>query len=51
MKAHVKWTEAIRFIGGSGSGHGAIMAAFATPAEEMTLGPSPMEMLLLGMSG
>ena len=51
MKARVKWAEAMRFIGGSGSGHGVIMDASAKPAEEITLGPSTMEMLLLGMDG
>jgi len=51
MKARVKWVEAQRFIGGSGSGHGVIMDASATPDGETTLGPSPMEMLLLGMGG
>ncbi|MDD9878077.1 MAG: OsmC family protein [Magnetovibrio sp.] len=51
MKARVKWVEAMRFIGGSGTGHGVIMDASATPEGETTLGPSPMEMLLLGMGG
>lgn len=51
MKARVKWAKAMRFIGGSGSGHGVIMDASATPEGETTLGPSPMEMLLLGMGG
>ncbi len=51
MKARVKWTEAMRFVGGSGSGHGVIMDASATPEGDSTLGPSPMEMLLLGMGG
>ena len=49
MKARVKWAEAMRFIRGSGSGHGVIMDASSTPAEKMTLGPSPMETPLLGM--
>jgi len=51
MKARVKWVEAMRFVGGSESGHGVIMDASATPAGDTTLGPSPMEMLLLGMGG
>ena len=51
MKARVKWVEAMRFVGGSGTGHGVIMDASATPEGETTLGPSPMEMLLLGMGG
>lgn len=51
MKARVKWVEAMRFVGGSGSGHGVIMDASATPEGETTLGPSPMEMILLGMGG
>ncbi len=51
MKARVKWVEARRFVGGSGTGHGVIMDASSTPEGEERLGPSPMEMLLLGMGG
>ena len=49
MKARVKLAEAMRFIGGSGSGHEVIMNASATPEEETTLRSSPMKMLPRGM--
>ena len=51
MKVRVKWTEARRFIWGSGSGHRVIIDASATPQGETRFGPSPMEMLLTGMCG
>ena len=51
MKARVKWTEARRFIWGSGSGHRVIIDASATPQGETRFGPSPMEMLLPGICG
>ena len=51
MKARVKLAEAMRFIGGSGSGHEVILYASATSGEETKLRPSPMEMLLTGMCG
>jgi putative redox protein len=51
MEARVKWVEGLRFIGGSGTGHGVIMDASATADGEQRLGPSPMEMLLLGLGG
>ena len=49
MKARVKLAEAMRFIGGSGSGHEVIMFASATSGEETKLRPSPMEMLPRGI--
>ena len=48
MKARVQWKEKRNFKGTSGSGHGVVMSASA--AEE-SLGPSPMEMVLLGLGG
>ena len=46
MKARVKWTEGNQFIGEADDSHIVIMEAstFKTSA-----GPSPMEMLLMGM--
>jgi len=49
MTTRVKWVEDRIFIGTSGSGHGVVMEAKG-PGEG-SVGPSPMEMLLLGMGG
>ncbi len=51
MTARVKWVEGMRFIGGSGSGHGVIMDGSASPDGEISLGASPMETVLIGMGG
>jgi putative redox protein len=51
MKASANWVEGLRFIGGSGSGHGVIMDGSKADSPGGSLGPSPMEMLLLGMAG
>ena len=48
MKARVKWLEKRSFLGQSGSGHGVVMSG-SKGAD--SLGPSPMEMLLLGLGG
>lgn len=48
MKARVKWIEGTRYLGTSGTGHGVVMEASAA---DQSVGPSPMEMLLLGMGG
>ena len=48
MEARVKWIEKRSFLGHSESGHGVLMSA---SAGEESLGPSPMEMLLLGLGG
>ncbi|NQW00949.1 MAG: OsmC family protein [Rhodospirillales bacterium] len=48
MKARVKWIEGTRYLGTSGSGHGVVMEASAA---DQSIGPSPMEMLLIGMGG
>ncbi len=49
MITRVKWVEDRVFIGTSGSGHGVVMEAKG-PGQG-SVGPSPMEMLLLGMGG
>lgn len=46
MKVRVKWIEGDRFMGESASGHAIVMEASAS---ESSIGPSPMEILLLGM--
>ena len=42
---HVKWTDGLRFIGASRSGHELIIDS------EGAVGPTPMELLLLGTGG
>jgi len=49
MTTKVKWVEDRVFVGTSGSGHGVVMEAKG-PGDS-SVGPSPMEMLLLGMGG
>ncbi len=51
MKASASWISGQRFIGGSGSGHGVIMDGSKSDDPGSSLGPSPMEMLLLGLAG
>jgi putative redox protein len=46
MKTRVSWIQSRSFLGMSEGGHGVVMSASAG-AE--SLGPSPMEMLLLGL--
>ncbi len=48
MEARVKWIEGTRYLSTSGSGHAVVMEASAA---EQSVGPSPMEMLLMGMGG
>lgn len=48
MKARVKWIEGTRYLATSGTGHGVVMEASAA---DQSIGPSPMEMLLMGMGG
>lgn len=50
MRARVKWVEGRTFVGQSGSGHGLIIDG---PTEHggSNLGPSPMELVLLGTGG
>jgi putative redox protein len=47
----VTWVSGLRFIGASGSGHGVIMDGSQSDDPDGSLGPSPMEMLLLGLGG
>ena len=46
MKARVKWIEGDQFMGVTASAHAVVMEASAS---ESSIGPSPLEMLLLGM--
>lgn len=49
MTTRVKWVKDRIFLGTSASGHGVVMEAKG-PGEG-SIGPSPMEMLLLGLGG
>lgn len=49
MANRVKWVENRTFMGTSDSGHTVVMSAKDQNGKSM--GPSPMEMLLLGMGG
>ena len=51
MTSKVTWVSGLRFIAGSGSGHGAIMDGSQTSSSKEVLGPSPMEMVLMGLGG
>ena len=50
MKARIKWVEDRTFIGESGSGHQLVLGTAFGP-EGHTPGPSPMELVLIGMGG
>ena len=50
MKARIKWVQARAFMGESGSGHAVVMGSTLGPAGR-SVGPSPMEMVVLGMGG
>jgi putative redox protein len=49
MKARITWSHDRVFIGESGTGHGVVMSAIGDDGR--SLGPSPMELVLLGMGG
>jgi putative redox protein len=50
MRARIKWVEDRTFIGESGSGHNLVLGTAFRP-EGRTPGPSPMELVLIGMGG
>ncbi len=50
MKARVKWTEELNFVGQSGSGHAVVLGA-SQGTERPALGASPMELVLIGLGG
>jgi putative redox protein len=50
MKARIKWVEDRTFIGESGSGHKIVLGTAFGP-EGRTSGPSPMELVLIGLGG
>ena len=46
MKAKITWSHGRTFIGESGTGHGVVMSSIG--ADGRSLGPTPMEMVLIG---
>jgi putative redox protein len=50
MKARIKWVEERTFVGESGSGHKVVLGTAASPGGP-TPGPSPMELVLIGVGG
>jgi putative redox protein len=50
MKARIKWVEDRTFIGESGSGHKIVLGTAFGP-EGCSPGPSPMELVLIGLGG
>ncbi len=50
MKARVKWIEDRNFLGESDTGHAVVMGSKAGKSG-VAIGPSPMEMVLLGLGG
>jgi putative redox protein len=50
MKARVKWTHDMMFVGETASGHAVVMDA-APDIGGRNLGPRPMELLLLSLGG
>jgi putative redox protein len=50
MKARIKWVEDRTFLGESGTGHKVVLGTALGP-EGRTPGPSPMELVLIGMGG
>ena len=49
LKARITWSHDRVFIGESGTGHGLVMSSVG--ADGRSLGPSPMELVLIGMGG
>ena len=49
MKARITWSHDRAFIGESGTGHGLVMSSIGDDGR--SLGPSPMELVLIGMGG
>lgn len=50
LEATIRWAEAVKFIGTTGSGHSVVMDGPADHGGE-NVGARPMEMLLLGLGG
>jgi putative redox protein len=50
MQARIRWVEGRTFVGESGSGHGLVIDG-PVEAGGRNLGPSPMELVLIGTGG
>ena len=50
MQARIKWLEERTFVGQSGSGHAVVLDA-SVENGGLNLGPSPMELVLIGTGG
>lgn len=50
MEATIRWAEAVKFIGTTGSGHSVVMDGPVDHGGE-NVGARPMEMMLLGLGG
>ena len=50
MKARIKWVDDRTFVGESGSGHKIVLGTAFGP-EGRSPGPSPMELVLIGLGG
>jgi putative redox protein len=48
MQARLRWVEGMRFVANAGSGHGIVTESVSEPGH---LGPSPMELFLIGIAG
>jgi len=48
MQARLTWVEGMRFVASAGSGHGVVVDNVSRPGH---LGPSPMELVLIGIAG
>ena len=51
MKTRVQWIDGNRWLANNESGHGLVLDASASEDPQGRLGPSPMELLLLGVGG
>ena len=51
MRAHLKWSESMRFIGGSSPSHRVIIDGSIKSAKGILLDPSPIAMLSFGIGG
>ncbi len=51
MKTRVKWVEGRRFVGSADSGHSIVIDASGDETPHGKTGPSPMQLILLGVGG
>lgn len=51
MEASIRWVQGMTFIGRSGSGHSIVLGSSTSTEDAGPGGPSPMELVLLGLGG